>query len=423
MHSIRHRIHQEIFYIFCLLLAALIPVFPRLLPAIIFFMVVNWLIQGTYFRTIPLFFKERWRIWTLALASLYLLYLLGMLYSTDYEYGWKDLEIKLSLVVFPVVFATSDMTIFTRPRFRLLLQVFIAGCLAGSLLLLCHTWIFNERRGVADAYYYISLSWYFHPTYLAMYYNFALVILLFYFSRGFSGSPPHAKMILILTALALEALIFLLSSKTGLIMILISEALFIILLIRERTRVKHVMLILAGMILVFITFSRIFPFAFTRINRADATITEHRSIMANPNDGTLARMEIWKISLNLIRQNFLTGVGTGDVKDVLMEAYKSHNLYPVLKKKLNAHNQYLQTFLTLGVLGFTLLLAVLIFPLIRSVKGKDYLYAMFILVFGVNILFESMLELQAGVVFYAFFNAFLFAKEKATLPDDLSGSE
>jgi hypothetical protein len=36
---------------------------------------------------------------------------------------------------------------------------------------------------------------------------------------------------------------------------------------------------------------------------------------------------------------------------------------------------------------------------------------------------ESMLENQAGVIFYAFFNVFLFSKKKAILPDDLPESK
>jgi hypothetical protein len=37
---------------------------------------------------------------------------------------------------------------------------------------------------------------------------------------------------------------------------------------------------------------------------------------------------------------------------------------------------------------------------------------MFIVLIAFNFLFESMLETQAGVVFYAFFNAYLFAIKK-----------
>jgi O-antigen ligase len=143
-------------------------------------------------------------------------------------------------------------------------------------------------------------------------------------------------------------------------------------------------------------------------------ISPSQTIQTNPEDGTVARKEIWKVSIGLIRQHFIFGVGTGDVKDVFMEAYRQQNLSPIFKKKLNAHNQYFQTFITLGIFGFSLMVACLLVPAYRSLRKEDYLYTLFLLIFAINILFESMLETQAGVVFYAFFNAFLFSKSAGT---------
>ena len=108
----RQRAHQKIFFVSCLLLAFFLPVFPRLLPLLILIMITNWLISGEYLTTIPQLFKERWRILTFSFALLYVLYLLGMLYSSNYTYGRFDLEVKFSLLIFPVIFATSNLNVF-----------------------------------------------------------------------------------------------------------------------------------------------------------------------------------------------------------------------------------------------------------------------------------------------------------------------
>jgi len=50
----------------------------------------------------------------------------------------------------------------------------------------------------------------------------------------------------------------------------------------------------------------------------------------------------------------------------------------------------------------------LAWPALIAFKRKDYIYFFFILLFAMSILTESMFENQAGVVFYAFFNALLF---------------
>ena len=410
----RHRIHQEIFLISSFLLAFFLPVFPKLLPTIIFIMLANWLISGIYLATLPKFFKEKWRILTVSFSSLYLFYLFGMLYSTDCTYGWFDLEVKLSLLIFPVIFSTSDLTIFNSARLKLFFIFFIGGCVAGSLVFLGHTWIVNERWGVKDAFYYTHLSWYLHPSYLAMYFTFAAGILLYYLTGAFNKDSILRTIVLSLLVLYLEAFIFLLSSKAGLIMLVITECLFIVLLIIRKTKISQIVLVSVFMGVIFIGFSRIFPYAFYRISKADSMLSASHSIQQNPNDGTLQRMEIWKVSIGLIKHNFLFGVGTGDVKDVLMEAYRQNNLYPVFQKKLNAHNQYIQTFITLGICGFGLLTCLLLIPAYQSLRKGNFLYTLFLLTFSINIVVESMLETQAGVVFYAFFNVFLFSQNAGT---------
>jgi len=100
------------------------------------------------------------------------------------------------------------------------------------------------------------------------------------------------------------------------------------------------------------------------------------------------------------------------VKDALLEGYRENKVIPALEHKFNAHSQYFQTFVTLGLTGFLLLLATLFFPAIRALRRGQVLYFVFLVIFAINILFESMLEIQQGVVFYAFFNILLFTANR-----------
>ena len=84
-------------------------------------------------------------------------------------------------------------------------------------------------------------------------------------------------------------------------------------------------------------------------------------------------------------------------------------------EKLNTHNQYLQTTIALGMVGFIILVLSLLAPLVQAIKKRNQLYVLFLLLFIINILVESMLETQAGVIFFAFFNSLIFtqySKEK-----------
>jgi len=404
----RKKVHQQIFQSLCLLLAFFLPVFPGILPAIILLMSANWLISGDYLAAGTMFRNEKWRYRILSLALLYLLYLAGMLYSKDFDYGWFDLEVKLSLLVFPLIFSLSRHDQFNKERLRKILIAFVAGCITGSIILLVHTWIVNARNGVADAFYYTNLTWYFHASYLALYTTFAIAIILLLLVDSDINRGKVFNFFLITILIYLQGFIFLLSSKAGLLSLATIEVLFIILLIYKKFKYTVVSISIFTMVLVFAGFAVLFPYAFGRISKADAMISKVNSGQTNPEDGTVARMEIWKVSAEIIREHPLSGVGTGDVKDVLMQAYQDHQLYPILHKKLNSHNQYLQTFIAIGVFGFLALVLLLVLPAVRAIRKGDYIYFIFLLTFGMNMLFESMLETQAGVIYFAFFNVLLF---------------
>jgi O-antigen ligase len=404
----RHRIHQEIFFYGCLLLAFFLPVFPRLVPTIIFLILVNWLISGIYLKTIRLFLIEKWRLHILSFAALYLLYCIGMLYSTNLTYGWFDLEVKLSMFIFPLVFATSDLSTVTRSRFRLIPLSFVAGCIIGSLVLIVHATMGYFTTGVKDLFYYVHFAWYFHSSYIAMYYIFGIGITLSYLWEIVGKKNIYKTLFVCFILLYLEGMVFLLSSKAGLLTLVITQLSFLVILLFRNVGPVKVSAIALAMIAIFLGFSQLFPFAFKRISHANSMVSSTKNIKTNPNDGTIARKEITKVSLELIQQHFVFGVGTGDVKDSYLEQYKDRSLLPLLKNKLNAHNQYFQTWIAVGFTGVVLLFLYLVVPAYKAMKKGHLLYVLLLVLFGINLFFEAMLETQAGVVFYAFFNVLLF---------------
>jgi O-antigen ligase len=130
-------------------------------------------------------------------------------------------------------------------------------------------------------------------------------------------------------------------------------------------------------------------------------------------NSTTGRISIWKNSLQIIAKNSVLGVGTGDAKDEILKHYKLKNEKELYSKKLNSHNQFLQTTIAIGLLGLIVLLLILGIPLFLFYKQSDFLAVIFVLLIVFNFLFESMLETQAGVIFFSFF-LFLFWKENAS---------
>ena len=109
-------------------------------------------------------------------------------------------------------------------------------------------------------------------------------------------------------------------------------------------------------------------------------------------------------------------MGTGDSKDELLKEYEKQGMAGAIENKLNTHNEYYQVIVGIGVIGFVLFLLSIFIPLGFAFKSNNVFYMFFILIIIFNFLSESMLETQAGVMFYAFFNSLLCFKQQALSP-------
>ncbi len=119
------------------------------------------------------------------------------------------------------------------------------------------------------------------------------------------------------------------------------------------------------------------------------------------------RFEYWKAAKGIIAEHPLIGVGTGDIKNAFDEQYEKTHSTLIKEFRFRSHNQYLSITVAFGIIGLLWFLITLIYPMIKLNKTFDFLYITFFIVATVSFLTEDTLETQAGVNFYAFFNAFL----------------
>ena len=81
-----------------------------------------------------------------------------------------------------------------------------------------------------------------------------------------------------------------------------------------------------------------------------------------------------------------------------------------MKHEMNAHNQFSDTIIAVGIIGLLLFLMMLIIPIYLGIKNKKSDIVLISLVFTIafNSLFESVLERQMGIMFFVFFYFILF---------------
>ncbi len=379
------------YYLF-LLLAFIIPLERKLIPPIIILLFVSSLLNGSFK------FKEKKGI--LALALLYVTYVVGLIYSSNLKYGLFDLEVKLSLLLFPLVFFISKIEM--KKAADNILNSFIDGCFVASVLSLVSAAVQYYLYSDINSFFYGELALYGHSSYMAIFLCFSSALIYIRNIKQNNAIKFPLKDLFLLGLFSI--MIFFLISKTGIISILLIHFIFIgYLIIKNKLYLKGTVALVLIFTLLFAGY-KAFPEVNNRFNELFNTVLSEK---VDKNSTSAIRKEIWQTSVNVLVQHPF-GVGTGDVKDVLVENYVKSGLDYAAEKELNAHNQFLQIALATGILGLLVLMIMIFYPLYYAIKNKHIIYMVFLGLIIINFLTEAMLETLAGVVFFAFFNTMLY---------------
>jgi hypothetical protein len=119
----------------------------------------------------------------------------------------------------------------------------------------------------------------------------------------------------------------------------------------------------------------------------------------------LERLEYWKTALEIIKENPIIGVGTGDVNDQFLSKYDELKSPLTEERRLRAHNSYLTETVTFGILGLVFFIYWLLYFLYQQFKFQQLFGVVFMLVAISTFLIEDTLETQMGVTFFALFYA------------------
>jgi O-antigen ligase len=125
--------------------------------------------------------------------------------------------------------------------------------------------------------------------------------------------------------------------------------------------------------------------------------------------GTDSRLVTWSASIHAIQQHPFIGVGPGDVHDILNTYYEEHGHTVALELEFNAHNQFLQSWVAKGIGGILLVLAMIVFGLMKIRKEVKTIVIGFFATVCITMLIESIFETQSGVVFFCFFACFFYS--------------
>jgi len=342
--------------------------------------------------------------------AFYLLFVAGILYTSNVEYGKFNLEKKLSLLALPLFLGTSIS--LSGKIMENTLKLFVLSCLAACLICLGNglfRYFFNGDRSFLF-HEKLSSPVNFHPPYFGMYLSFSVLVIFERVRKNHSNRLRFS--LLMMLAFFFFCFIILLSARTSLVFLFIAFlAAGIFYFYKKNKLTVWLTSVFAATVItiLLISQSNYLKERFVKPLTSDISVTE-----GGGETGLSIRLVKWKCSWEGIKEDFIFGTGTGDAEDYLVKCYEKKNFWGMYPQyRYNSHNQYLETALTLGLPGFILLLACMFIPACSAFRKKQYLFLSFLALFAFCSLTESLMERQQGIVFFTFFiSLFAFSEKK-----------
>ncbi len=380
-------------------------------------LLVNAVVRMTAYRTVGNSYSKWGRIALYMPLALYGFYCLSMLYTSDVAEGFSILSHKLPMLIIPIYFLVGGLQFLSRKRVTFLGISFAAGCTTLAIyFILSRLWMIV----FADASARILFNTHDivpHHTYSAMYFLLSIAFLYLMERQHGDRMTAGTKALLWVSVGFLLVITFLIQSRSGVLclVLLCIYALYDIFFNRKKRRLG---LLLAGIVLGGVLASSLL--LDDRFNRLNATVKEIAS--GNTED---VRFEIWSNACQVIQQNPLLGVGIGD-RMTDLEANHRVQFYYSDKSwhPFNPHNQFLDTWVCVGILGFLTLIALFLIPFVLAWRStpRHSLLLVFVFITAMAALVESVLERQMGVIFFCFAYCLLLLPACTETKTDVTGN-
>ncbi len=338
------------------------------------------------------------RLLSLILA-LYIILIVGLIYSANFSNGTFILEKRLGLLLIPLLLVPALVKKKTNEEILLIGMGVIT--LLSSVVMIAMAAYRRLMLNDLQAFYFENLPP-IHYVYYSLIFACGTLILLDVALRDIR-SKVGILVVALLFVYSLGILI-LVASKTGMMSFALASGwLFYHRLPNRRMFwVAAFLLIATGSLFLYLND--------TTRNRF-VGLTEHLSVLTMDNLGDQSvnindlnmRLLFWKISTSHVisDQVWMFGVGTGDAQDYLDALYvlPEYQLYGYVG--WDSHNQWVFTFVQLGVVGLLLLGALFIRAFQIAIQQRHVSFFGFLFVTLSFSFSESILESNKGIVFVA----------------------
>lgn len=354
-------------------------------------------------------FKNRSFNWLIfnKLSPLLLFFLfatISIFYSENSKRAIDTVVRFLPLLLFPFIFsilAIKKQSFLKILKFFTLWMVLL--CLYSHSLILIKFFQNNDVIGnlFNNHYSYSSLSIDtigLHSTYYAYYVLVAIVFLIYFIL----GEKRRKFALLYFVGLGyLSFFILHLSARTPIVVLFLLLSFFLVhSFYKKKQVIKGILYLLLFFILAGVVgynvkatryrFQHIFGFTYYNGIRHD--------------DG-INKLKQWEAGIRA-NENLVFGNGIGDANNSIFTSYENLDLFTYAQRRYNAHNQFIQTYVGLGILGLSILFFLFYYYFKFYFAQSFFIGYVIIAISFVLFQTESFLERHNGIVMFAFLIAF-----------------
>ncbi|MCC9166594.1 O-antigen ligase family protein [Pontibacter harenae] len=344
---------------------------------------------------------------------------IGFLISDEKGEALYYLERNLSIPLIPIGFALGEHA-FKKKHALLFFVIFILSCFILNSYVLLYLIIngFFSRFSEDNLYNPIFRNAYTqltntHLPYLGIWFLFSCIIIVYILQQ--EKLKSYYKIVLTLIGIELFVGTFLFSARMAIIAFCLTLVASFILYFKSIKRTLILLFLLTFTLFLLSkipTIShRIDEIANTSLHPPTGSPWDPQGI--NQYNSTNIRVGIIVCSLDILKENWLVGVGRSEVQSSLNKCYtrfpiEGYNDYKTVD--YNTHNQYIDFWLSSGLIGIILFLSFIFYIFHRSFISKDIFLFGFIMFISISFLTENILSRHSGVAFFALFSSFLFIR-------------
>ncbi len=333
----------------------------------------------------------------LSVTLCFFLVLLSGWQTEDWSYWFSRLRIKLPFLLLPLVFV--NLPAFSKRQYLglvyFLLLLLLVTCLGVGINYLLH---FEKITNSLEHGKSIPVP--------CNHIRFSLILVLGVIGGGWLWWERYAyrynweRLLIGFTTLFLISFIFLLSVRSGLLALYSGLFILLIYYIHSTRRYWKAAMMTSAMAFAPVTAYFFLPSFNAKMDYMQEDLEMHQKGKGEhySDSGRLTSIEV---GLDIGNEHPLLGVGAGNLKQEVEEAYEAEHPESIEPKM--PHNQWVHTYAGTGIFGVILFTFAFFYPLLHHGFFKKPVFLAFNSVIFSSFLTESTIENALGVGIYAFF--------------------